>query len=100
MKYAITVNDEYKALVTIEMGAKNFSGDQPFSGSITTDKFGVCQITDGQVQPGSGLLTGNTTIDGVSAEFSARIAGNAISGTITYCVIWTHRAAFEGMETT
>lgn len=100
MKYAITVDGTHKALVDIDLGQKDFIGDQPFTGKITSDESGPCIIENGMVQPGSGLLTGKVTLHGVDGQFSAKIDGKNISGQITYRFVFTRHAAFEGVETT
>lgn len=100
MKFAITADDKFKALVDVTIGEKDLVGDQPFSGNITTDAWGVSQITAGQVQPGSGLFIGKFSLRGVDADFSAKIEGDKISGQISYVMLWRHHTDFEGVETT
>lgn len=99
MKYAITVNGQYKALADIEIGPKNWSGDQTFSGKITTDQFGICNITDGKVLV-DGSLSGSGSLGSHDADFTARIVGSAISGTIKFGPFHMLSATFDGVETT
>jgi len=99
MKYAITVNGTYKAIADIELGTPNFSSDQAFNGKITTDQFGVCQIEDGKVLPG-GVLQGSGSLGSHDADFSAKIDGTNISGTIKFGPFHLMSASFEGVETT
>lgn len=102
MKYAITVDGSYKALVEIEMGEKNWSDDQGFSGRVTTDQWGVCQIEKGRVQP-DGSLFGCVTLSGHYGEFTAKISGQEITGEIRGGRTpfgWVVRKPFDGLETT
>lgn len=101
MKYAITAETplgDYKALVDIDLGEKNFSGDQSFTGSITTDRYGRTLIHNGHVQPGSGLLIGEGEIAGIGGKFQAKIDGAAISGEIDYGPFHALTANFNGIE--
>lgn len=99
MKYAITVNGTYKALAEIEISPKNWSGDQTFNGKITTDQFGVCNITDGEVLA-DGSLAGAGSLGSHDADFHAKIDGESISGQIKFGPFHMLSATFDGVQTT
>ena len=92
MKYAITIADSYKALVDIDINGKG-----SFDGKITSDEYGITQIEDGKIKP-DGSLTGNASLGGHDAEFSATMDGDKISGDIR--VGWLIHKTFDGFKTT
>lgn len=101
MKYAITINGQFRALVDVQLDPKQWDGSQAFGGKIDAgQQWGVSAIEDGQVQLGSGLLVGHVNLHGHDGEFSAKIEGETISGHIKYGPFHMLAASFAGVATT
>ena len=87
-KFNVTVDGGHKAEVSIEV-----SGDS-FSGTVTSPDYGTGAITNGKVE--GEVLSGNVSLEGYVADFSASISGASISGNLKYG--WFFNKSFSGTE--
>ena len=66
MKYNITVEGGHQAEVNIEMDAKG-----GFSGTVVSADYGTGEIANGKAN--GPALSGNVSLDGYDADFSATV---------------------------
>jgi hypothetical protein len=89
MQFQIIVDGTHKAEVNI-----NPDGKGAFTGTVISAEYGTGAITNG-VQTGDSL-SGNVSLSGYNADFSANISGSTITGALKYG--WFIHKSFSGVQ--